>query len=145
MTTFREAKYLLRLHSSPSLFKVKPVPGSQIVVKTRKKKACEKLAWRGGGGKEKGREAPALPSFLPFYFRVCAFSIQRTPLPRNLEQAIQSWAKLDSAICRINQYSVDNGLRKRKGHLHTPSRSCFLFCYWIYQVLLNWNWNEKTK
>ena len=29
-----------------------------------------------------------LPSFLPFYFRVCAFSIQRTRLSRSLEQAI---------------------------------------------------------
>ena len=29
----------------------------------------------------------ALPSFLPVYFRVCAFSIQRTRLSRSLEQA----------------------------------------------------------
>ena len=43
----------------------------------------------GGAGREKGRERdPALPSFLPFYFRVCAFSIQRTRLSRSLEQAI---------------------------------------------------------
>ena len=45
----------------------------------------------GGAGKRKkeGRDAaPALPSFLPFYFRVCAFSIQRTRLSRSLEQAI---------------------------------------------------------
>ena len=49
------------------------------------KKAREKLA---GREKEKGREpAPAFPSFLPFYFRVCAFSIQRTRLSRSLEQA----------------------------------------------------------
>ena len=27
-------------------------------------------------------------SFLPFYFRVCAFSIQRTRLFQNLEQAM---------------------------------------------------------
>ena len=33
-----------------------------------------------------GSAAPALPSFLPFYFRVCAFSIQRTRLSRSLEQ-----------------------------------------------------------
>ena len=26
-----------------------------------------------------GSAAPSLPSFLPFYFRVCAFSIQRGP------------------------------------------------------------------
>ena len=43
----------------------------------------------GGAGREKGRERdPALPSFLPFYFRVCAFSIQRTRLSPSLEQAI---------------------------------------------------------
>ena len=34
-----------------------------------------------------GSAAPALPGFLPFYFRVCAFSIQRTQLCRSLEQA----------------------------------------------------------
>ena len=48
--------------------------------KTRKKKPREKLA-----GREKGRRrgerfsaASTLPRFLPFYYRVCAFSIQRT-------------------------------------------------------------------
>ena len=51
----------------------------------------EKLA-----GREKGRErerasaAPALPSFLPFHFRVCTFSIQRTRLSRSLEQATRT-------------------------------------------------------
>ena len=34
-----------------------------------------------------GSATPALPSFLPFYFRVCAFSIQQTRLSRSLEQA----------------------------------------------------------
>ena len=56
-------------------------PSPQIVGKTRKKKAREKLTRKVGGvGK-------ALPSFLTFYFHVCAFSIQRTRLSRNLEQA----------------------------------------------------------
>ena len=69
---------------------LQPVPGSQMVGKTRKKKAREKLA-----GQEKGREReppppPALPSFLPFHFRVCAFSIQRTRLSRSLEQATRT-------------------------------------------------------
>ena len=32
--------------------------------------------------------ARSLPSFLPFYFRVRTFSIQRTRLSRSLEQAI---------------------------------------------------------
>ena len=53
--------------------------------------------WRGWK-KEEGRErepviisaAPSLPSFLPFYFRVRAFSIQRTRLSRSLEQVINT-------------------------------------------------------
>ena len=45
--------------------------------KTQKKKAREKFA-----GREKGNG-----SFLPCYFRVCAFLIQRTRLSRSLEQA----------------------------------------------------------
>ena len=47
----------------------------------------------GGVGKRKGERAsavPALLSFLPFYFRVCAFSIQRTRLSRSLEQATRT-------------------------------------------------------
>ena len=40
----------------------------------------------GGMGKRE-KEAPALPSFLPFYFRVRAFSIQRPRLSKSLEQA----------------------------------------------------------
>ena len=50
-------------------------------------------SWRGGKkekGKRKGERASAaaaLPSFLRLYFRVCAFSIQRTRLSRSLEQA----------------------------------------------------------
>ena len=48
-----------------------------------KVKGTRKVRWRG----EKG-EAPSLPSFLPFYFRLRAFSIQRAQLSRSLEQAI---------------------------------------------------------
>ena len=49
----------------------------------------QELVYRNGSFKEMitGSAAPALPSFLPFYFRVCAFSIQRTRLSRSLEQA----------------------------------------------------------
>ena len=64
--------------------------------------ACSRVSDSGEDAKEKGtrkvsgagksrkgkRAASALPSFLPFYFRVCAFSIQRTRLSRSLEQAI---------------------------------------------------------
>ena len=52
--------------------------------KTEKLKAGEKLAGGGGGKKE---AAFPLPSFLPFYFRVSAFSIQLTRTTRSLEQA----------------------------------------------------------
>ena len=52
----------------------------------------QELVYRNGSFKEMitGSAAPALPSFLPFYFRVRAFSIQRTRLSRSLEQAIFS-------------------------------------------------------
>ena len=46
-----------------------------------KVKGTRKVRWRG----EKG-EAPSLPSFLPFYFRLRAFSIQRAQLSRTLEK-----------------------------------------------------------
>ena len=60
------------LNQSEELPRSWPVPGSQIVGKRQRKRRAK--SWRGGK-KEKGRErAPALPSLLPFYFRVCAFS-----------------------------------------------------------------------
>ena len=62
------------------------VLGSQIVGEDAKEKGTRKV-----GGvvkrKKKGAAAPSLPSFLPFYFCVCAFWIQRTRLSRSLEQA----------------------------------------------------------
>ena len=52
----------------------------------------QELVYRNGSFKEMitGSAAPALPSFLQLYFRVCAFSIQRTRLSRSLEQA-RTW------------------------------------------------------
>ena len=42
----------------------------------------------GGSEKRKRKKtAPSLPSFLPFYFRLRAFAIQRALLFRSLEQA----------------------------------------------------------
>ena len=41
----------------------------------------------GEDAKEKGTRRVVLPSFPPFYFRVCLFSIQRTRLSRSLGQA----------------------------------------------------------
>ena len=49
-----------------------------------KVKGTRKVRWRG----EKG-EAPSLPSFLPFYFRLRAFSIQRAQLSRSLFQVLR--------------------------------------------------------
>ena len=72
-------------------------PGSQIVGMTRQWKARENMsAWSGKrdravAGKRKGEReifaALPLPSFLPFYLRVRAFSISRTRLFWSLEQA----------------------------------------------------------
>ena len=55
----------------------------------KKFKAREKLVGREKG-KRKGERSSAtlaLPIFLPFYFHVCAFSIQWTRLFRSLKQA----------------------------------------------------------
>ena len=46
----------------------------------------------------------ALPRFLPFYFRVCAFSIQRTRLSRSLEQA-NIEGKLRE-LCQVGLWSI---------------------------------------
>ena len=60
------------------------------------KTACSRLSDSAEDAKGKGTRKVVLfqalrrerlPSFLPFYFRVCAFSIQRTRLSRSLEQA----------------------------------------------------------
>ena len=56
--------------------------------KRGKLKAREKMAGGGGGGGGRKKEAAfPLPSLLPFYFRVSAFSIQLTRTTRSLEQA----------------------------------------------------------
>ena len=56
--------------------------------KTGKLKAREKLAGGGGGGGKRKKEAAfPLPSLLPFYFRVSAFSIQLARTTQSLEQA----------------------------------------------------------
>ena len=49
----------------------------------------QELVYRNGSFKEMitCSAAPAIPSFLPFYFRFHAFSIQRARLSRSLEQA----------------------------------------------------------
>ena len=49
----------------------------------------QELVYRNGSFKEMitGSAAPSLPSFLPFYFRLRAFSVQRALLSRSVEQA----------------------------------------------------------
>ena len=56
-----------------------------------KVKGAQKVGGGGGGGagegKRKKEAAFPLPSLLPFYFRVSAFSIQLARTTRSLEQA----------------------------------------------------------
>ena len=70
----------------------------------------QELVYRNGSFKEMitGSAAPALPSFPPFYFRVCAFSIQRTQLSRSLEQATL-WPK---ETCRGPAASLISSFKK---------------------------------
>ena len=70
----------------------------------------QELVYRNGSFKEMitGSAAPALPSFPPFYFRVCAFSIQRTQLSRSLEQATL-WPK---QTCRGPAASLISSFKK---------------------------------
>ena len=50
------------------------------------KEKSTRKSWRAGKGKGRA-PAQALPSFLSFNFRVCAFSIQRTRRSRSMELA----------------------------------------------------------
>ena len=56
--------------------------------------ACSRLSDSAEDAKVKGtrKVAPSLPSFLPFYFRLRAFSTQRAQLSRSLEQATVEYA-----------------------------------------------------
>ena len=54
---------------------------------------CSRISFSGEEAKEKGRRKVALPSFLPFYFHVCAFSIQQTRLSQSLQQDIKYMEK----------------------------------------------------
>ena len=67
-----------------------------------KLKGTRKVDWAGKRKKEgiESSAAPPLPSFLPFYLRVRAFSIQRTRLSRNREQA-----NLEHKSIVLTQYS----------------------------------------
>ena len=67
-----------------------------------KLKGTRKVDWAGKRKMEgvESSAAPPLPSFLPFYLRVRAFSIQRTRLSRSLEQA-----NLEHRSMVLTQYS----------------------------------------
>ena len=82
--------------------------------------ACSRLSDSGEDAKVKGtrkvagagkckKEAAAfpLPSFLPFYFRVRTFSIKRTPLSRNLEQATLELGCFSNSTCNIDIVQPD--------------------------------------
>ena len=68
-------------------------------------------------GEEAKAKGPALPSFLPFYFRVRAFSIQRPRLFKSLEQA-----KL-SGIVWIPIQSLENSARRGAASFRCRNRS----------------------
>ena len=64
--------------------------------------ACSRLSDSGEDAKEKGtrkvgKKKKGRESFLPFYFRVSAFSIQRTRLSRSLEQTRTSEAEISNS------------------------------------------------
>ena len=79
------------------LRKRRPLPEQCHSLATLPNLACCRLSDSGEDAKEWGTRkvggAGKRKSFLPFYFRVCAFSIQRTRLSKSLQQAItnQTW------------------------------------------------------
>ena len=68
------------------------------------------LVYRNGSFKEMitGFAAPSLPSFLPFYFRLRALSIQRAQLSRSLEQATSTRTTNSVRPILGSQYSIGN-------------------------------------
>ena len=66
-----------------------------------KVKGTRKVSAAGKRKNEGGSAASALPSFLPLYFRVRTFSIQRTRLSRILEQASEGITS-DSMLTIVN-------------------------------------------
>ena len=76
---------------------------------------CSMLSDRLGRRERKRHSKSCLPSFLPFYFRVCLFSIQRTRLSRSLEQANIFSAFLDY-ILRVCQSLSDSFFHLGKLH-----------------------------
>ena len=86
----------------------------------------QELVYRNGSFKEviTGSAARDLPSFLPFYFLVCTFSIQRTRLSRSLEQAKQDVvSKLifenDAIRNRISDYFDKRSISQPKPNKQT--------------------------
>ena len=55
-----------------------------------------------------GSAAPSLPSFLPFYLRLRALSIQRAQLSRSLEQATSTRTTNSVRSILGSQYSIGN-------------------------------------
>ena len=95
--------------------------------------ACSRLSDSGEDAKEKGTRK------VPFYFRVCAFSIQRTRLSRSLQQAtfltdLFSRSRYMKRVQLFNgRYTkgvpfVKNGIYKGKGL--EPSSQLYDFYQW---------------
>ena len=66
-----------------------------------------------------GSAAPPLPSFLPFYFRLRALSIQRTRLSRSLQQASLDRAKLGVYQFQNFVYCCHSNIDFTKTHILT--------------------------
>ena len=69
-----------------------------------KVKGTRKVSEAGKRKNKGGSAASALPSFLPLYFRVRTFSVQRTRLSRSLEQASEGITS-DSMLTTVNPES----------------------------------------
>ena len=76
----------------------------------------------GGAGKRKRK---ALPSFLPFYFRVCAFLIQRTRLSWSLEQSIGNWTVLAPIKTAKLNPKIRTAFTHRKGPIFRAKTDLF--------------------
>ena len=72
-----------------------------------------------------GSAAPSLPSFLPFNFRVCAFSIQRTRLSQSLEQAMDKPERVPFVITYNPALRSISSIIRKHFHILISSPRCY--------------------
>ena len=72
-----------------------------------------------------GCAAPSLPSFLPFNFRVCAFSIQRTRLSQSLEQAMDKQERVPFVITYNPALRSISSIIRKHFHILISSPRCY--------------------